>query len=128
MNDTLKGGKTVTAFGADGVGRDIFVRQLALKLYDQAFPAMDDEFGFTALCCDMSREQILELEPSVFELLMVTAKEVNTSFFAFAERRHATLAKRLNSVSPDMLKLALGNVSKPSRSGLPLKQGSLAER
>jgi hypothetical protein len=105
--ETIKGGRTITVQLADGGSAEVFVRQLPLGDYEAAFLLQDDEMGLTALICGKVKQWVLSLEPESYETLRTASEEVNAKgFFVYASRQNERVTKRLNSVRPELLRLA----------------------
>lgn len=110
---TLFGGRSVSVIKADGTTETLTVRQLPLRDYEAAFKLSDDEQCLVALICGKDKSWLYgatpeaAITPESYEELLAAAQEVNAKgFFAYAERRQTTMAKRLNSLGADVVKAA----------------------
>lgn len=127
--ETLFGGRAVSVLHEDGSRTEIKVRQLRLADYEKAFVLMEDEFAFTAFCCQQSSAWITTLQPESYELLQAAAWEVNEKgFFAYAARRVAKAQAeqdrqmaQLARMSPEAIRVAaeLGQSISPTASPRP---------
>jgi hypothetical protein len=106
-NDTLFDGRSVTVLFEDGNQGVVRVSQLRLSQYEKAFAKCDDEFEMLGLICGHDGAWAMTLQPESYEALLVIAQEVNAKgFFAYADRRHGQLTRKLNSLSPQILAAA----------------------
>ncbi len=119
--ETLRGGRSAIAKFEDPETPDevVQVRQLPLRDYERAFKLFDDEVGLTALVCGKDKAWGMSLDPKSYEDLHAAAQEVNAGgFFAYAARRQDALVRRINQVSPEMLRAVMEKVSTASPPGL----------
>lgn len=117
--ETLLGGRTITVNKEDSSTEEVKVRQLPLREYEKAFLVYDDEFAFAALVCERSKEWAQTLSPESYEELASACQEVNAKgFFSYAQRQQKKLMDRLNSVKPEVLRMAVEKASNASPPGL----------
>ena len=112
-NDVLFRGRDVrveidgTSDGVSVQVDTVRVNQLKLSQYEAAFAQLDNEFNLVSLACARPQGWAQTLTPESYEAVYALVQEVNAKgFFVYAERRQATLVRRLNSVTPQLLKAA----------------------
>ncbi len=119
QNDTLFGGRILAVQIDETPSRfeEIKIVQLKLAQYEAAFMKFDSEFDLIAIMCGKDVKWVQSLTPESYEALYAAAQEVNArGFFVYADRRQATLIKKLNSITPEILKAAANGAATSSSS------------
>jgi len=119
-------GKEVEVKLTDGTSISVTVRQIPVSEYEKAFSHHEDEIEMVALACGKVRNWVLTLQPESYEQLVEAVGSVNQNgFFAYARRRSVRqeelLARRMNSIKPEVLASAVAKASPPFVPGLQPK-------
>lgn len=96
---TAIGGSTVEITTPSGTTEKVFVRQLPVKLWDEAIEVALDEGRFIELVSGKESGWAGKVLPEARTLLAEEAERQNADFFAYLARR----SRMVNRLAPDML-------------------------
>lgn len=91
----------------------VFVRQLPIGVYQQAFAAHENEEELAALFVSQDVQWVQRLHPSSFNEIITQGRKLNADFFAYCDRRTADQLANMRLVAPEMVeKIAMKALAK----------------